>query len=183
MIDFFHHGGANVFQENLDPFLALTEEVQLKGLRGNQTEKEAHAEVFSPPEKMKIPPKSKASSKQNHQNVTNKDESIESEIIQTTTEIAVALTDHTTNNTDIESLDKQVKSMMIFSNNAAARKKEGRARICKVCGKEGSRTIIMNHIEANHITGISIPCDLCGKAFKSRNVLTSHKSQQHRKNH
>ena len=46
MIDFFHHGGANVFQENLDPFLALAEELQLKGLRGNQTEKEVSPEIM-----------------------------------------------------------------------------------------------------------------------------------------
>ena len=46
MIDFFHHGGANVFQENLDPFLALAEELQLKGLRGNQTKKEVSPEIM-----------------------------------------------------------------------------------------------------------------------------------------
>ena len=39
MVDFFYQGEANVFQENLDSFLALAEELQLKGLRGNQTEK------------------------------------------------------------------------------------------------------------------------------------------------
>ena len=40
---------------------------------------------------------------------------------------------------------------------------------------------IRDHIESNHITGISIPCDTCGKAFKSRNSLCAHKSPQHRK--
>merc|ERR1711936_1052034 len=40
MVDFFYHGEANVFQEYLDSFLNLAEELQLKGLRGNQTEKE-----------------------------------------------------------------------------------------------------------------------------------------------
>ena len=56
MVDFFYHGEANVFQESLDSFLALAEELQLKGLRGNQTEK-AVSEVFSPPEKRKSPSK------------------------------------------------------------------------------------------------------------------------------
>ena len=37
----------------------------------------------------------------------------------------------------IESLDKQVKSMIIFSDNADPYKGQGRARLCKVCGKEG----------------------------------------------
>ena len=41
MVDFFYHGETNVYQENLDSFLVLAEELQLKGLGGNQTEKEA----------------------------------------------------------------------------------------------------------------------------------------------
>ena len=184
MVDFFYHGEANVFQENLDSFLVLAEEFQLKGLRGNQTEKES-SEVFPPPAKKKDPSTQqtpKAAPKPfHHLPVVNKDVSIETGSLQTTFETAVALTDHTTNYTDIESLDQQVKSMMIFSDNADPYK-PGRARICKVCGKEGSRQYIINHIEANHITGISIPCDTCGKAFKSRNTLNNHKYQQHRKN-
>ena len=182
MIDFFYLGEANVFQENLDSFLALAEEFQLKGLRGNQTEEEA-SEVFSQPAKSKYHSKLPTShAKQNPQGLMKKNEPIERGIGESTFGTAVALRDDTTNNTDIESLDKEVKSMMIFSDNASAYKGTGRARICKVCGKEGSMATIMKHIEANHITGISIPCDLCGKLFKSRNVLANHKSQQHRKN-
>ena len=72
--------------------------------------------------------------------------------------------------------------MMIFSENADPYdKKRGRARICKVCGKEGSMCNIRDHIEAIHVTGISIPCDTCGKAFGSRHSLTVHKSVYHRK--
>ena len=86
MVDFFYHGEANVFQENLDSFLALAEELQLKGLRGNQTEEEA-SEV-SPPAKNKNPskvPTPKAVSKHKPKNLMNKNESIETGILQTTT--------------------------------------------------------------------------------------------------
>ena len=178
MVDFFYHGEANVFQENLDSFLALAEEFQLKGLRGNQPEKEA-SEVFSPQAKRKDPsklPTSKATSKQN---LMYKDVPIETSSVESITDTAVALTDHTTNKTNTDNLNQQVKSMMISSENADPRS-QGRARICKVCGKEGNRTVIMYHIEANHVTGISIPCELCGKSFKSRNSLIAHKSRQHR---
>merc|ERR1712200_53875 len=44
MVDFFYHGEANVHQENLDSFLILAEELQLKGLRGNQADK--YEEVY-----------------------------------------------------------------------------------------------------------------------------------------
>ena len=38
IIDFLYLGEANVFQEELDNFLALAEELQLKGLEGNSEE-------------------------------------------------------------------------------------------------------------------------------------------------
>merc|ERR1719430_2656610 len=41
MVDFLYYGEANVFQENLDSFLALAEELKLKGLN---TEGSNHAE-------------------------------------------------------------------------------------------------------------------------------------------
>ena len=43
---------------------------------------------------------------------------------------------------------------------------KGKSRVCKVCGKEGRMKYIKNHIEANHISGISLPCGLCGKFLK-----------------
>ena len=41
MIDFLYFGEASVYQENLDSFLAVAEELQLKGLMGSGGEKEA----------------------------------------------------------------------------------------------------------------------------------------------
>ena len=38
IVDFIYHGEANVFQDDLDGFLALAEELQLKGLTGSQSE-------------------------------------------------------------------------------------------------------------------------------------------------
>jgi len=91
------------------------------------------------------------------------------------------MTGSLTNNTDIENLDQQVKSMMMFSENADPYSKlNGRARICKVCGKEGNWTEIKSHIEAHHIAGISIPCGRCGQVFRTRGALQVHKSRHHR---
>ena len=39
----------------------------------------------------------------------------------------------------------------------------GRAKICKVCGKEGQSMGIRDHIEANHLEGVSLPCNVCGQ--------------------
>ena len=45
-----------------------------------------------------------------------------------------------------------MKSMMAFSRNYDDRQNR-KARICKECGKEGQMANIMQHIEANHISG------------------------------
>ena len=50
---------------------------------------------------------------------------------------------------------------------------------CKVCGKEGMGSAIKDHIEANHIEGIAIPCNLCEKTFRSRNALKLHNRSHH----
>ena len=58
-------------------------------------------------------------------------------------------------------------------------KKQNTAFVCKVCGKEGQATNIRNHIEANHLEGISIPCDCCDKVFSGRGTLWKHKTKFH----
>ena len=40
IIDFLYHGEANVYQEHLDSFLAIAEELQLKGLTGKANDEE-----------------------------------------------------------------------------------------------------------------------------------------------
>ena len=75
---------------------------------------------------------------------------------------------------DLQELDIQVKSMMEKSQNLIASGKE-RAKICKVCGKEGAGIAIRDHIEANHLEGVSLPCNVCGNKFRSRIILRRHK--------
>ena len=65
-----------------------------------------------------------------------------------------------------------------FSENANSYS-PGKARICNVCGKEGDKINIINHIEANHIDGISTPCGLCGQVFRTRAALRKHKTRHH----
>ena len=74
---------------------------------------------------------------------------------------------------NLQELDEKVKSMMQMSQNKM--KSGRRALICKVCGKEGEGRPIREHIEANHIEGISFPCNICGKISKSRSGLRKHK--------
>ena len=81
------------------------------------------------------------------------------------------------NSADFKELDERVKSMMEKSQNKYDNGQHLADR-CKVCGKEGMGRDIKDHIEANHLEGIVIPCNLCDKTFRSRNALRMHKRQK-----
>ena len=72
-----------------------------------------------------------------------------------------------------EELNSKVKSMMSQSDTFTPDGKK-KALICRVCGKEGYHTQIKNHIEFNHLGGISLPCTFCEKTFKTRDGLRRH---------
>ena len=57
-----------------------------------------------------------------------------------------------------------------------------KANVCKVCGKEGQIVAIRDHIEANHLEGVAIPCNFCEKTFRSRHSLRNHRRSQHNEN-
>ena len=77
---------------------------------------------------------------------------------------------------DLDELEERVKSMMEKSENKYANGNYLADR-CKVCGKEGMGRNIKDHIEANHLDGIVIPCNLCDKTFRSRNGFRQHTRQ------
>ena len=67
---------------------------------------------------------------------------------------------------DFTELDGKVNSLMEKSQN---RGHKGRfASLCKVCGKEGATYNIKDHIKANHLEVVGIPCNLCEKTFRCR---------------
>ena len=155
ILDFLYYGEANVYQEHLTSFLAIAEDLKLKGLvneNGGIEVKEEGRESFelkSDPLGSKLNSKAQATPKSG----------------------------------DFEELNQQVKSMMKKSKNHLPRRNDGQgdgfASVCKVCEKEGTATDIKRHIEANHLEGISLPCNLCENIFKSRRNLARHKLKDH----
>ena len=159
--------------------MPLEKGVYLKRFWKNQTEKEE--EVFPKPTRQKSNPEFCQYSSALEQFPVKKTFPNENGLAQAVIEEGLDITDKVTNNTDSESLKQQVKSLMLVSENADPYKKDnGKARICKMCGKEGSRDVIMKHIEAQHIPGISLPCGLCGRVFRTRHALREHKRLHHR---
>merc|ERR1712129_321920 len=181
MIDFLYFGEANVYQENLDSFLAVAEELQLKGLMGSGAEEEVK-NINKPTiqKKSKKPVQQRSYTKQESP-IPDISSSVDTVETSPPLEGTVAVTDYTVA-ADLQDLDDKIKSMMMFSENIVEGGKHGRARICKVCGKEGQMGDIQKHIEANHITGISHTCNICGTTTRTRDAMGKHKRKHDKQN-
>ena len=180
IVDFLYYGEANVLQENLDGFLALAAELQLKGLLRNNEDEKAH-KVECHPSKNKKKRKDSGTKMDKNQALEAENSFKDSNLESQNSEGTIAVQDHVKELVDLDGVDQKIRLMMeksLVNFDSAGRA----AIICKVCGKEGQRSNIWNHIEAKHVTSdVSYTCDLCGKGSKSRNGLFLHKSIYHRK--
>ena len=173
IVDFLYCGEANVFQESLDSFLAIAQELQLKGLMG-KTDEDLDVDKKCPPPHASLNDEAKISKS------TFKKELPGNKNVLAEYNAAVALPSRVPSHYsgDVHQLEEMVKSMMEKSDNKCQNHNQ-RADKCKVCGKEGKGNAIKDHIEANHIEGIVLPCDLCQKTFRSRHSLSMHNRRHH----
>ena len=180
MVEFLYSGEANVGQENLDTFLALAEELKLKGLNGNEGEGENTNKIPPPPKRVKTVANQMVPL--NHTENEEINVVDRNQIISNNRERALDLN----GSSSLEDLDNQIRAMMEKSENNAVNSQgkdasQGKGRICKVCGKEGQMNTIQRHIEANHITGFTHECKVCGITVNTRHALTLHMLRKHEK--
>merc|ERR1712129_225386 len=224
IVDFLYHGEVNILQDNLDNFLTLAEEIQLKGLTNEDkvTEREPIAEQLLKKTEPNFGKKGKREPKDESENepltdmvkvkpiaeLVNKETPTEEEksaIANLTTgldksiaELSTELENISENKTPIQStelvnfgenysqnrsitfsgelndLDEVVKSLIVKSENFDHKSKQTKS-LCKVCGREGYYANIKEHIEAIHVEGITITCELCDKIFRTRDRFRKHK--------
>ena len=213
IVDFLYCGEANVYQENLDSFLAIAEELQLKGLVGKSDKDEVVPDDTFRTEKVKPFHKKEASAmkpihleSQSHlkgEQMANSalddlgGELALGEVALGGGEVAlgevapgevalgevalgggeVALTSHFPSG-DLQELDQKCTSMM---EKTSGKNAHGQPLYrCKECGKEKIIGNIKSHIESNHLECFSIPCNFCGKTFRSRKSLAKHTRINHK---
>ena len=174
-------------QENLDTFLNIAAELQLKGLNGEHRGGEEGDD--NPPEQSAKPTTLIDAQQTDRIMTTAQINSLDSESdlkSHISSNVAVALSKHEFSGNKQE-LNEQIKTMMGRGDSMVKRGnrmrngewKMGKSYTCQVCGKEGSMTTIRYHIEANHVEGNVIPCNLCEKTFRSRNALRQHNCIHH----
>ena len=176
IIDFLYCGEANVYQENLNAFLALADELKLKGLTGEGETKEDGSKKYPERDLQKeIFPPIKPTLHRKVQPVSEKGVLFESNY-----EKPFSLV-KTTANAESDQIDEQVNSMIDSTEHFITRKSGQRKKafICRVCEKEGEHTDMKRHIEAHHLTNVSYSCDICGKSSRSQNGLRQHTANAH----
>ena len=184
IVDFIYHGEANIYQEDLDGFLALAEEFQLNGLAGS---KESPLGTANDPyeEPMQAKPKRRLTptfEKFNQSPVHGAYESSQNTNVDNSQMVPVdAGKMLVAADTSVEDLRVKLDSMMEEHYDGEYTWK------CTVCGKatKGSdngiaRRDMRRHIET-HMEGLAYPCNQCGKVSRSSNALKTHITKYHRK--
>ena len=179
ILDFLYFGEANVYEENLNSFLSVAEELKISGLMGNDRgEKVPQKESgLVASQKTLIAPQNEPKQSHKKRPIKNYDVKKENLLITAvdvedkTIEVPNNLSNH------LLELDEKVKSMMEKSSKIITFGKvrhQTRADRCKLCGKEGQAVNIRDHIETKHLEGIFLPCSLCEQTFRSRHKLRCH---------
>ena len=156
IVNFIYHGEANVYQEDLDVFLALAEELQLKGLTGYESKK--YEPIVQPKEHQnKSVHPDKYSPNVPEQGEINYDASLEecrTALVKTDT--ATVLHEAVTKE-DLEA--KQISLVEKLEDGSNSWE-------CTVCGKTAKTAqIIKRHIET-HLERIFYTCNRCGKVCR-----------------
>ena len=163
VIDFLYCGEANVHQENLDSFLAIADELKLNGFMGQADVDEVTEDVLIKKASQKaVLPIFKTDVIKSSRPSSSKLYEPEGKTVELTNNFSA----------DVKELLEKLNSMM---EKTCKKMASGRYIFsCKMCGKEGKSGHIKNHIETNHLEGVSVPCNTCEKTFKSRNSLAKH---------
>ena len=168
ILDYIYHGEVNLFQEQLDSFLECAQKLEIEGLMGQETisqEKETHhentfehkeLEEYKPHEAKKL---------------------VRMDILDNKPAVRTMRINSTISNVEKidvtslspEEIDEQMRKLYQKINGVWS---------CLSCDyksldKTGSGNI-RRHVEI-HLEGLSYPCNLCNKEFRSRQTLSDHK--------
>ena len=184
IVDFIYLGEENIYQEDLGSFLALADELQLKGLVGAQADA-----VDNVQEKNGIP--KQETKEQRNPNVRQEEypyQSLKSEGSDTNT--FDSSEDHLMMPIDAskllfyldpnkEDLKTQLESMIVEAEGGEIK------YICNPCGKTttgknwgSAKQHMRSHVET-HLAGLSYPCKQCGKVSGTSNGLNHHIKKYH----
>ena len=163
-VEFIYQGETSVNQADLKDFLALAEELQIKGITDNKTENEDTPIKGNIKEEHFDPNEYQADLPTNLRHT-------ESDLLEPTRLYSVGA--GLLETAEAETLDDKMTGMMQKIN-------ESRKWKCNVCGRISKDKYNMRkHVERKHMDQASHSCQQCGSIFRSDGWLKMHKRKQH----
>ena len=186
MIDFIYNGEVTVHQEDLDKFLIDAQELKLNGLTNtseserkntdpieNNEQNDVCNELFSNKEDFVITASDdeKGNGAESQYNHVIKDQVV----------VKSEVTEQNKFQLEIEE-NKKLTQINTFeegkSEDDLYERVKGSDWQCKVCQKTAKKGSIKRHVEV-HIEGVSYPCHVCGRSFRSKTCLRQHQLTRH----
>ena len=156
-MDYIYNGEVNIFQENLDRFLSVAQRLKLEGLIGKGDSKQ---DIY------------------NYKDDTNSAKE-EYETNEGYYEQKISNREQEKSRPPASSVDKVIVPLAYVDMNEIDNTINQHFE--KLGGKGAKASIGMKrHIET-HLEGLSYPCQVCGKTFRSRNSFNTHKVTFHGK--
>ena len=174
MVDFIYLGEVNIHQEDLEGFLLLAQELELKGLTEEDTVTEhieKHKSEIAPGkkyEKVLGNPNYSQPSIESSQNRTPYEENLN--LCPTETKTLVPTETSLGQRIHIENDVLQMRETMF--------EKIDKVWTCKVCEFSSHNSGHMREHVEKHLEGVEYPCNLCGKIMRSSKSLRNHHSMK-----
>ena len=174
IMDYIYNGEVQIYQDNLDRFLSIAQRLKLEGLIGNEDTSQDDS-LSSVHEKLKVKEKNVAEqvqvSVQHDTNYEKGDSNYGAMKVARMEKPVISISPE-----DVSELENTINQHMELC-------EDGRYK-CTLCGKMQKEKgvfirALKNHIET-HLDGLSFPCQLCGKTFRSRNAYSIHKTRNHK---
>ena len=175
ILDFMYHGVAEIYQENLDAFLAVAEQLQLKGLTGEQGEDKEHTKYVE--KKTNTNSDDLLTTNTSAQPLKNEIEPYYNGEYDSNMVVARPVAQVSFSGGSAEDLKATLWSMI---------SQNGTLLTCTVCGKSKDKTQDMyskkhmeSHVESLHTKGVVYDCNKCDKTFRPKNAHHKHTQQVH----
>uniref|UniRef100_A0A0K2UZC2 Putative LOC100167818 [Acyrthosiphon pisum] n=2 Tax=Lepeophtheirus salmonis TaxID=72036 RepID=A0A0K2UZC2_LEPSM len=202
LLSFMYHGEVKVIQEELDDFISIAEEFQIKGLSNDapppkkRRESQPSTSTASP-----YPTPSYSSHDSPDLSIVKNDinDSFSKSLPNTEVEECYILDesdDLKFNQNELEQMETNNDALDISSvknkeyiealnreiSQHYSKQKTGKGYQCKKCDYIATRKFTMiQHVEAKHIITKGFVCAVCDKVFKTRNSLFSHENRVHKR--
>jgi len=187
ILDFVYFGEVNIYQEDIDSFMAIAEELEVKGLFGVKQNNEpniinTNIYVDKKTEVNKIYGNMDEDRKpilyNNTQNIPKEQENTTKIDIQLD---ALSNTDYNNGVVVVGDMQVNVTNDELHDTIESMLEKVDGLWTCKMCGQtSGHKATLKRHVECRHTVGSSHPCRFCDKIFRSTNALDVHNYRNHR---